>query len=75
MKVFKDFFNKKKRDLTVEAFDNIMDDKKEKLVEAVKERRLEVAVGVGVATGLVILGCLKMSHSSRQPQTVIYIIR
>ena len=75
MKVFKDFFNKKKRDLTVEAFDNIMDDKKEKLVEAVKERRLEVAVGVGVAAGLVILGYLKMSHSSRQPQTVIYIIK
>ena len=75
MKVFKDFFNKKKRDLTVEAFDNIMDDKKEKLVEAVKERRLEVAVGVGVATGLVILGGLKMSHSSRQPQTIIYIIK
>ena len=75
MKVFKDFFNKKKRDLTVEAFDNIMDDKKEKLVEVVKERGLEVAVGVGVATGLVILGCLKMSHSSRQPQTVIYIIK
>lgn len=45
MKVFKDFFNKKRRDLTVEAFDNIMDDKKEKLIEAVKERRLEVAVG------------------------------
>lgn len=75
MKVFKDFLNKKKKDLTVEAFDNIMDDKKEKVKDIIIEHKTEVAFAAGVAAGLLVLGCLNMRHSSRQPQTVIYVIK
>lgn len=68
MKFFKDFFNSKKREMTIEAFDTIVEDKLE-------NHKQEIAIAAGVAAGLVVLGCLYMRHSSKQPQTVIYIIK
>ena len=68
MKVFKNFWKEKKREMTVEAFDTIVENKLE-------NNKREIAISAGVAAGLVILGCLYMRHSSKQPQTVIYIIK
>lgn len=71
MKRFKDFFNRKKKDLTVEAFDNIMNDKKEKVKDILVEHKTEVAFAAGVAAGLLVLGCAsKMRHSSSSPQMI-----
>ena len=68
MKTIKEFFANKKREMTVEAFDTIVENKLE-------NNKREIAIAAGVAVGLVILGCLHMRHSSKQPQTVIYIIK
>ena len=71
MKRFKNFFNQKKKELTVEAFDNIMDSKKEELKDIVVEHRTEVAFAAGVVAGLLVLGCIsKMRHSSSDPQLI-----
>ncbi len=74
MKIFKNFLKEKKREMTVEAFDTIVDDKKEKVIEFVKDNKMELAVGAGVMAGLVVLGCLKMRHSSNNSETVVIII-
>ena len=74
MKIFKNFLKEKKEKMTVNAFDTIVDNKKEKVVEFIKDNKMEVAVGAGVMAGLIVLGCLKMRHSSNNPETVVVII-
>lgn len=74
MKIFKNFVKEKKREMTVEAFDTIIDNKKEKVFEFVKDNKIELAVGAGVMAGLIVLGCLKMRHSSNNSETVVIII-
>lgn len=74
MKIFKNFLKEKKREMTVEAFDTIVDNKKEKVLEFIKDNKIELAVGAGVMAGLVVLGCLKMRHSSNNSETVVIII-
>lgn len=67
-KIFKNFLKEKKREMTVEAFDTIVENK-------IETYKTEIAIAAGVAVGLVVLGCLHMRHSSRQPQTVVYVIK
>ena len=74
MKIFKDLLNEKKREITVDAFDTIVDNKKEKVLEFVQDNKMELAVGAGILAGLLILGCVKMRHSSNNPETVVFII-
>lgn len=74
MKIFKNFLKEKKREMTVEAFDTIIDNKKEKVFEFIKDNKIELAVGAGVMAGLIVLGCLKMRHSSNNSETVVIII-
>lgn len=74
MKIFKNFVKEKKREMTVEAFDTIVDNKKEKVVEFIQNNKMEIAVGAGVMAGLLILGCVKMRHSSNNPETVVVIV-
>lgn len=74
MKIFKNFLKEKKREMTVEVFDTIVDNKKEKVLEFIKDNKIELAVGAGVMAGLVVLGCLKMRHSSNNSETVVIII-
>ena len=74
MKIFKDLLNEKKREMTVDAFDTIVNNKKEKVVEFIQYNKMELAVGAGVMAGLLILGCVKMRHSSNNPETVVFII-
>ena len=74
MKIFKNFVKEKKREMTVEAFDTIVDNKKEKLVEFIQANKMELAVGAGVMAGLLVLGCMKMRHSSNNSETVVVII-
>lgn len=74
MKIFKNFVKEKKREMTVEAFDTIVDNKKEKVLEFIKDNKIELAVGAGVMAGLIVLGCLKMRHSSNNSETVVIII-
>ena len=74
MKIFKNFLKEKKREMTVDAFDTIVDNKKEKVVEFIKDYKMELAVGAGVMAGLIVLGCMKMRHSSNNQETVIIII-
>ena len=74
MKIFKDLLNEKKREMTVDAFDTIVNNKKEKVFEFVQDNKMELAVGAGVMAGLLILGCVKMRHSSNNPETVVVII-
>lgn len=74
MKIFKNFIKEKKREMTVDAFDTIVDNKKEKVVDFIKDNKMEVAVGAGVMAGLIVLGCLKMRHSSNNPETVVVVI-
>ena len=64
----------KKREMTVDAFDTIVDNKKEKVVEFIKDNKMELAVGAGVMAGLILLGCRKMRHSSNNQETVVIII-
>lgn len=73
MKIFKNFLKDKKQKMTVDAFDTIVDNKKEKLVEFIKDNKMEVSVGAGVMAGLIVLGCLKMRHSSNNPEIVVII--
>lgn len=73
MKIFKNFLKDKKQKITVDAFDTIVDNKKEKVVEFIKDNKMEVAVGAGVMAGLIVLGCLKMRHSSNNPEIVVII--
>lgn len=73
MKIFKNFLKDKKQKITVNAFDTIVDNKKEKVVEFIKDNKMEVAVGAGVMAGLIVLGCLKMRHSSNNPEIVVII--
>ena len=61
MKIFKNFLKEKKREMTVDAFDTIVDNK------------MELAVGAGVMAGLIVLGCMKMRHSSNNQETVVII--
>ena len=74
MKIFKDLLNEKKREITVDAFDTIVNNKKEKVVGFIQDNKMELAVGAGVLAGLLILGCVKMRHSSNNPETVVFII-
>ena len=74
MKIFKNFLKEKKREMTIDAFDTIVDNKKEKVVEFIKDNKMEVAVGAGVMAGLIVLGCMKMRHSSNNKETVVIII-
>ena len=74
MKIFKNFLKEKKREMTVDAFDTIVDNKKEKVVEFVKDNKMELVVGAGVMAGLIVLGCIKMRHSSNNPETVVIVI-
>lgn len=73
MKIFKNFLKEKKEKMTVDAFDTIVDNKKEKVLEFVKDNKMELAVGAGVMAGLIVLGCLKMRHSSNNPEIVFII--
>ena len=73
MKIFKNFLKEKKEKMTVDAFDTIIDNKKEKVVEFISDNKMELAVGAGVMAGLIVLGCLKMRHSSNNPEIVIII--
>ena len=74
MKIFKNFLKEKKEKMTVDAFDTIVDNKKEKVLEFVKDNKMELAVGAGVMAGLIVLGCMKMRHSSNNSETVVIII-
>ena len=74
MKIFKNFLKEKKEKMTVDAFDTIVDNKKEKVVEFIKDNKMELAVGAGVMAGLIGLGCMKMRHSSNNQETVVIII-
>ena len=74
MKIFKNFLKEKKQKMTVDAFDTIVDNKKEKVLEFVKDNKMELAVGAGVMAGLLILGCMKMRHSSNNSETFVIII-
>ena len=40
----------------------------------IKDNKKELAVGAGVMAGLIVLGCLKMRHSSNNSETVVIII-
>ena len=73
MKIFKNFLKDKKEKMTVDAFDTIIDNKKEKVVDFIKDNKMEV-VGAGVMASLLILGCMKMRHSSNNSETVVIII-
>lgn len=73
MKIFKNFLKEKKEKMTVDAFDTIVDNKKEKVMGFIKDNKMEVAVGAGVMAGLIVLGCLKMRHSSNNPEIVVII--
>ena len=73
MKIFKNCIKEKKEKMTVDAFDTIIDNKKEKVVDFIKDNKMEV-VGAGVMASLLILGCMKMRHSSNNSETVVIII-
>ena len=74
MKIFKDLLNEKKREITVDAFDTIVNNKKEKVVGFIQDNKMELAVGAGVLAGLLILGCVKMRHSSNNSETFVIVI-
>lgn len=74
MQLIKDFLEEKKRKMTIKAFDTIIEEKKEKLGGMIQNNKREVAIGAGVMAGLIVLGCLKMRHSSDNPETVVIII-
>lgn len=74
MKIIKNFLNNKKREMTVEAFDTIVETKKEELGTVIRDNKREITIGVGLMAGLLVLGCLKMRHSSNNPETVVIVI-
>lgn len=74
MKIFKKFLDNKKREMTVEAFDTIVETKKEEIGTVIRDNKREIVIGVGLMAGLLVLGCLKMRHSSNNPETVVIVI-
>lgn len=74
MKIFKKFLDNKKREMTVEAFDTIVETKKEEIGTVIRDNKCEIAIGVGLMAGLLVLGCLKMRRSSNNPETVVIVI-
>lgn len=74
MKIFKKFLDNKKREMTVEAFDTIVETKKEEISTVIRDNKREIAIGVGLMAGLLVLGCLKMRHSSNNPETIVIVI-
>lgn len=74
MKMFKKFLDNKKREMTVEAFDTIVETKKEEIGTVIRDNKREIVIGVGLMAGLLVLGCLKMRHSSNNPETVVIVI-
>lgn len=74
MKIFKKFLDNKKREMTVEAFDTIVETKKEEIGTVIRDNKREIAIGVGLMAGLLVLGCLKMRHSSNNPETIVIVI-
>lgn len=74
MKIFKKFLDNKKREMTVEAFDTIVETKKEEIGTIIRDNKREIAIGVGLMAGLLVLGCLKMRHSSNNPETIVIVI-
>lgn len=74
MQMFKDFLEEKKRKMTIKAFDTIVEEKKEELGDMIRNNKQEVAIGAGVMVGLIVLGYLKMRHSSDNPETIVIII-
>lgn len=74
MKIFKKFLDNKKREMTVEAFDVIVETKKEEIGTVIRDNKREIVIGVGLMAGLLVLGCLKMRHSSNNPETVVIVI-
>lgn len=74
MQLIKDFLEEKKRKMTIKAFDTIIEEKKEKLGGMIQNNKREVAIGAGVMAGLIVLGYLKMRHSSDNPETIVVII-
>lgn len=74
MQLIKDFLEEKKRKMTIKAFDTIIEEKREELGGMIRNNKREVAIGAGVMAGLIVLGCLKMRHSSDNPETVVIII-
>lgn len=74
MKIFKKILDNKKREMTVEAFDTIVETKKEEIGTVIRDNKREIVIGVGLMAGLLVLGCLKMRHSSNNPETVVIVI-
>lgn len=74
MKIFKKFLDNKKREMTVEAFDTIVETKKEEISTVIRDNKREIVIGVGLMAGLLVLGCLKMRHSSNNPETIVIVI-
>ena len=74
MQSIKDFLEEKKRKMTIKAFDTIVEEKREELGDMIRNNKREVAIGAGVMAGLIVLGYLKMRHSSDNPETVVVII-
>lgn len=74
MKIFKKFLDNKKREMTVEAFDTIVETKKEEIGTVIRDNKREIVIGVGLMAGLLVLGCLKMRHSSNNPETIVIVI-
>ena len=74
MQSIKDFLEEKKRKMTIKAFDTIIEEKKEKLGGMIQNNKREVAIGASVMAGPIVLGYLKMRHSSDNPETIVVII-
>ena len=74
MQLIKDFLEEKKRKMKIKAFDTIIEEKKEKLGGMIQNNKREVAIGASVMAGLIVLGYLKMRHSSDNPETIVVII-
>lgn len=73
MKKIKQWCELKKREMTLEAFDTIVEDKKEEVRNTVRERK-ELLIGVGLVAGLCIFGLINRKPPAKAPNTVIVII-
>lgn len=73
MKKIKQWYELKKREMTLEAFDTIVEDKKEEVRNTVKEQK-ELLIGVGVVACLCIFGLINRKSSAKTPNTIIVII-
>lgn len=69
----KQFYENKKREMTLEAFDTVVEDKKEEVRNILKERK-ELLIGAGVIAGLCIFGLINRKPPAKAPNTVIIII-